>query len=102
MSEDEAQGAALQRRPAAVDVAWIGLALGALVLVAALLWLAPALDGLSPDPSYPFFSVWPSAVQPEPLESVRWLLALAAPFALAGVVLVLGSRSPAEHRFDGP
>ena len=101
MSEGGAQGAALRRRPAAADVAWIGLALGALVLVAALLWLAPALEGLSPDPSYPFFSVWQSAVQPEPLESVRWLLALAAPFALAGLVLVLGSRSPAEHRFDG-
>ena len=82
-----------------MDVAWIGSALGALVLVAALLWLAPALDGLSPDPSYPFFSVWQSAVQPEPLESVR-LLALAAPFALAGVVCCLGPRSPADHRFD--
>jgi hypothetical protein len=84
-------------RPSAEDIAWVGLWPATLVLIACLLWLAPPLSDLYPEPTYRLFPVWQG--DPEPLEATRFLFALVAPFTLAGLVL-LGSATPARRRFD--
>ena len=88
-----------RRRPSAEDIAWVGLGPMTLVLIGCLLWLAPSLSDLYPRPTYPLFSEWQVAVDPEYLETTRFLFALVAPFAFAGLVL-LGSAKPADRRFD--
>jgi hypothetical protein len=72
-------------------------------MVVALLWLAPPLsDHLYPAPDYDFFPEWGWIVQPEPAEQTRFVIAIAFPLLLVGVVLGLGSARPAEGRFDPP
>ena len=88
-------------RPSAEDIAWVGLCVSTVVLLACLVWIAPPLADLYPASGYPFFEFWEGAVHPEPLEATRWLLALGAPFLLAGLVL-LGSPSPPDSRLDRP
>lgn len=90
---------AISRRPSAEDIAWVGLWPATLALLAAILWLAPPLSDLYPEPSHELFVQWQPVVIPEPLEATRFLLALAAPFALAGLVL-LGSAAQGDRRFD--
>ena len=88
-----------RRSPSAEDIAWVGLWAASLALIAALIWLAPSLSDLYPGPTHELFPVWQPQVRPEPLEATRFLLALAAPFVLAGLVL-LGSSGRGERRFD--
>jgi hypothetical protein len=88
--------------PSAEDVAWVGLWPAALVLLAAIAWLAPPLSDLVPDPSGGFFAEMQLILKPEPLEQTRFLLAVAAPLGLAGLVIWLGSPAPGERRFDLP
>jgi len=87
------------RRPAAADIAWVGLWPAALLLFVAFLWLAPPLSHLLAAPDYPFFPEWRNLVKPEPLETTRFILALATPFVLAAAALA-GADRPAERRFD--
>jgi hypothetical protein len=73
---------------------------GALILFAAMLWLAPSLSDLVPDPVDPFYPEFQDLIKPEPLEQVRFLLAVAAPLLLALGVILAGSGTPGERRFD--
>ncbi len=91
-----------RRRPSAEDIAWLGLWPGALALLAAIAWLAPPLSDLLPDPTGGFFVEASPLIKPEPLEQARFLLAVAAPLGLAGLVIWLGSPAPAERRLDLP
>ena len=76
-------------------MAWLVVAGGALVLAAAFAWLAPALAKHYPAPSGDLFTGWKPQIDPEPLEDVRSIMALATPFLLAALVLALGTtRSP--------
>lgn len=86
----------------AEDVAWVGAIAAAALLAAAFAWLAPALADLVPDPDRTFFAAWAYKVQPEPLEDVRAVLTLAAPFVLAGAVVVLGTRERPGRTLDAP
>jgi hypothetical protein len=88
-----------RRRPPAEDIAWVGLWPATLALIASVLWLAPALSDLYPEPTHELFAQWQPLVQPEPVEATRILLALAMPFALGGLVL-LGSAARGDRRFD--
>ena len=73
---------------------------GALVLAAAFAWLAPPLSNLYPSPTSDVFPVWRWLIDPEPLEEVRSMLALATPFLLAAVVLALGTTRPSRPALD--
>jgi hypothetical protein len=97
--------ARLTRRPnpAGEDIAWLGVIPAVAILAAALVWLAPPLgEHLYPQSDYDFFSEWRGIVRPEPVEQTRFLIAVAIPLLLAGAVAGLGSRRPAEGRFDLP
>jgi hypothetical protein len=78
------------------DAAWLAALPAALVLLAAIVVLGPALGhALLGAPSIAF---WPTAtptlaIRPEPVEHARYLLALAAPVAVAGLLLALARRS---------
>jgi hypothetical protein len=77
------------------EVAWIAVIVAGLLLAAAIAWLCPLIKGLYPSPGESLFPEWRVLVKPEPLEEVRSMLALATPFLIAGVVLLLGAdRSP--------
>ena len=82
------------------DLAWLVVASGALVLAAAIAWLAPALAKHYPVPSGDLFTVWKPDINPEPLEDVRSMLALATPFVLAAFVLALGTARSSRPRLD--
>jgi hypothetical protein len=102
--EKAAAPAGLRRRFAAPaeDLAWLGAIAAAAVLAAAFAWLAPALADLYPSPSQHFFQTWAVKVNPEPLEDVRAMLALATPFAVALGVLLLGTGRPPTRSLDPP
>jgi hypothetical protein len=82
------------------DLAWLAVAGGAIVLAAAIAWLAPALAKHYPAPSGDLFTVWKPEINPEPLEDVRSMLALATPFVLAALVLALGTRRSPRLALD--
>jgi hypothetical protein len=92
-------GATRLRLPAE-DLVWVGLPLAALILAAAFAWLAPDLARLYPSPLHDEFRVWRIVIAPEPLEEARAIMALAAPFALAAIVLWLGSARPVRRSLD--
>jgi hypothetical protein len=77
------------------DLAWLLLVPCGLVLVGAIVLLGPPLaDLLFPPPDIAF---WPTAtptlaIRPEPDEQARFLLALAGPVALSGLLLALRAR----------
>jgi hypothetical protein len=98
--DSAAQAVRMRRRPSAEDLAWLGLWPAALALLAAIAWLASPLSDLLPGPSGQFFPEAQDVLKPEPLEQARFLLAVAAPLALAGLVIWLGSPAPGERRFD--
>ncbi len=95
------QGRLAPARPSAEDIAWLGLIPTAILLLAAVLWLAPVIDRFYPGPDQHVFSQWQFLLKPEPLEATRYLIAAAAPLALAGVVLALGSARRARSSLDG-
>src|SRR5689334_9268596 len=64
-------------------------------------WLAPGLKGLlDPPGSYHHFPGLGKDFAPEPVEEARFLVAIAAPAALAGLVAILGSTRPGQRRLD--
>ena len=85
---------------AAEDLAWLGAIAGTITLAAVFALLAPELAKLFPSPSHSPFRVWTAEVNPEPLEDVRAMLAIAAPFALGAIVLALGARKPNRPSLD--
>src|SRR5215204_2039376 len=87
---------------AAEDLAWLGAIAGAILLAAAFVLISARVATLYPSPKTDVFAVWRPLIQPEPREQVRPMLALAAPFALAGIVLGLGTRDRASRRLDPP
>jgi hypothetical protein len=87
-------------RLAADDVAWLGSLVAAILLAAAIAWLAPALAKLYPSPSDRIFPEWSGLIAPEHLEDVRSAIALATPFAVAGGVLGLGGSTPVRRSLD--
>jgi hypothetical protein len=99
VSERPGEAAPVNGRPSAEDIAWVGLWPASLVLAVCLLWLAPPLSDLYPEPSHRLFPVWEAVANPEPLEATRFLFALVVPFALAGTVL-LGSAASPQRRLD--
>jgi hypothetical protein len=98
-------------RLAPATLAWLALAPAAVALVAAELWLAPPLgDILYPTSHTRLFPVFQCSVggagatatacgASEHTEGARYLLAVAAPFVLAGFVLSAGRRA---RRGGGP
>jgi hypothetical protein len=84
----------------AEDLAWLGPIAGAVVLAAAFAWLAPALAKHYPAPNYDVFAQWKPAIRPEPLEEVRAMLALGAPFVLGAIIVALGTRRSPRRSLD--
>jgi hypothetical protein len=91
---------AIRAKQNAEDLAWVGSMAGAVLLVAALLLIAPLLAKLYPSPSHAVFEAWAAKVNPEPREDVCGILVLGAPFILAAVVLSLGSRQRTRRSLD--
>ena len=94
-----ARTGSVRARPSAEDIAWVGLWPAVILVLAGVLWLAPPLSDLYPASNYSFFGIWTPQVRPEPLEATRWLIALAVPLLLAGLVC-LGSPGRGRERFD--
>ncbi len=84
----------------AEDLAWLLVAVAALILAAALAWLAPSLSHLYPEPAGDLFQVWQITVHPEPLEETRSILVLAAPFVAAAILLAFGTTRASRRRLD--
>ena len=72
----------------------------ALALAAAFAWLAPPLSNLYPSPAHDVFATWRVAIDPEPLEEVRSVIALSAPVLLAAIVVAVGARSSGRPALD--
>jgi hypothetical protein len=86
------------------DVAWIGAIAAVPITLAALKWLAPAVDGWFAPPSgyTPFPNAGALFFAPEPLEEARFLIAIGVPIAVAGVVRWRGTRGAPNSRLDVP
>jgi hypothetical protein len=84
----------------AEDLAWLGAIAAAVLLVAALAWIAPLLAKLYPAPDQSVFGAWRWLIRPEHTEDVRAAMALATPFLVAVVVLALGSRRVSRRSLD--
>lgn len=80
------------------DAVWIGVIPATVVLLAALIWLAPPLSELFPEPTHHGFPSIRFLVKPEPLELTRYLLAIAIPFLLAGWLYWRYRRGAGEER----
>ena len=89
------------KRLSAEDIAWVGLVPAAVLTLAAMNWLAPALKGLlDPPGDYHPFPELHVLFAPEPVEEARFLVAIVAPVVLAALVAILGSDRPARRRLD--
>jgi hypothetical protein len=84
----------------AEDLAWLGLTIGAAAVAAAFVWVAPPLSKLYPSPLTDVFMQWRGAIDPEPLEDVRSVLALAAPVLLAAIVVAFGNQRSSRRSLD--
>ena len=71
-----------------------------MALAVAFAFIAPPLSHLYPSPNFHVFTTWKTLIDPEPLEDVRSILALATPFLLAAAVVVFGSLRPARLQLD--
>jgi hypothetical protein len=90
-----------RERIAADDVAWLGLIPVAALTLAGMKWLAPALKGLlDPPGDYHPFPRLVFLFAPEPVEEARFLIAVAAPIVLAGLVAILGTDRQTQRRLD--
>jgi hypothetical protein len=89
-----------RRSIAAEDLAWLALPGMALAIAAAFAWLAPPLSNLYPSPAHDVFAIWRTAINPEPLEEVRSVIALSAPVFLAAIVVAAGARSSGRPTLD--
>lgn len=77
------------------DAAWLAMAPVAAIVIAAVVLLGPPLGGLLlPGPAARFLPGALEGVRPEPTEQARYLIALTAPLALAGLTLLLAHRAP--------
>ena len=88
------------RAIAAEDLAWLALPGMALAIAAAFAWLAPPLSNLYPSPAHDVFAIWRTAINPEPLEEVRSVIALSAPVFVAAIVVAVGTRSSGRPALD--
>jgi hypothetical protein len=86
----------------AEDLAWLGAIAGAILLAAAFALVTGRLATLYPEPKGDVFALWQPLIQPEPREVVRSMLVLAAPFALAAVILALGTLERPRRSLDPP
>jgi hypothetical protein len=84
----------------AEDLAWLAAMAAAPVLAATFAWVTPQLAKLYPSADVELFSTWRGLVDPEPIEDVRGIVTLAAPFAVAALVVLLGTRRPARPSLD--
>jgi hypothetical protein len=84
----------------AEDLAWLGAIAAAILLAAAFTLVTGRLGTLYPAPKGDVFEVWRPLIRPEAREEVRSILALAAPFALAAVVLALGTHERRRRSLD--
>src|SRR5512132_1854625 len=84
----------------AEDLAWLGMIVGAAAVAAAFVWLAPPLSKLYPSPLTDVFMQWRAAIDPEPLEDVRSMLALTAPVLLAAIIVAFGNQRPSRRTLD--
>ena len=82
------------------DLAWVGAGATAALLAVVVVWLAPPLSHLYPSPAGDLFPVWQPAIHPEPLEQVRSIITLAAPFLLAVILLAFGTTRPSRRALD--
>jgi hypothetical protein len=82
------------------DLAWLAAAGAALAVAGAIAWLAPLLSNLYPSPSHDVFTTWRGAINPEPLEEVRSVIALSTPSLVAAIVVAFGGRSFARPALD--
>jgi hypothetical protein len=89
-----------RRNIPAEDLAWLALPGMALAIAAAFAWLAPPLSNLYPSPAHDVFAIWRTAINPEPLEEVRSVIALSAPVFLAAIVVAAGARSSGRPALD--
>jgi hypothetical protein len=89
--------------PSAEDLAWLGVGVGVLLVLAAFKWVAPAIDSaLAPPGGYDVFPGAAGLFAPEPLEEARFLIAIAAAVVLAAGVVRFGSDRVADRRLDLP
>ena len=85
------------------DLAWLGAAVCVPVMVLVIGLLAKLLADLYPEADYPFYDGWtPPKDQPEPLEAVRFLLAISFPPLLAAIVIWAGAPGRGEPRLERP
>jgi hypothetical protein len=82
------------------DLAWLLVLAAAAALAVAFIWITPSLSKLYPSPGGNLFATWQVAVDPEPLEEVRSMLALATPFILAAILLVFGAARASRRALD--
>jgi hypothetical protein len=100
-AREPARAAASAPALALGETAWLVALPAALLALGAIVVLGPPLGHLLfPDPSIAF---WPTAtptlaIRPEPVEHARFLLAIAAPVALAGLLAWLAARARAPPR----
>ena len=91
----------MKRRLPADELGWLGAGASAFGMVLVVGLLAKSLADLYPEADYPFYPGWvPPKDHPEPLEVVRYLLAIAFPLALAALILRRGAPGRGERRFE--
>jgi hypothetical protein len=86
----------------AEDLAWLATIAAVPVLAVTFAWLTPQLAKLYPTAQVEVFSTWRGFIRPEPLEDVRGLVTLAAPFLVAALVVAFGTRGPSRPSLDRP
>jgi hypothetical protein len=86
----------------AEDLAWLTAIAAAPVLAIVFAWITPELAKHFPSADVTVFGTWRGLLEPEPLEDVRGVITLAAPFVAAALVLVLGRRGPTRRSLDLP
>lgn len=93
--------------PSTIDLAWLAVVPAVAIVAPALRWLAPPLARtVMPTPSWHVFPSVRSLIVPEPLEQLRYFMALATPVLIIGFALLLRwaavRRSWSRARWCGP
>jgi hypothetical protein len=84
----------------AEDLAWLGSFAAALLVSVSFALIAPWLAKHYPSAQPDIFRAWRGYSIPEQTEDVRAILALAAPFVVAAVVLVFGTRGAPRRSLE--
>lgn len=89
--------------PSTTDLAWMAVVPAVAVVLPSMLWLAPPLAcAVMPKPSWQIFPSIRSLIVPEPVEQLRYFMALATPLLIAGVALLLRRQSRRQRWTRGP